>query len=150
MNKSLIAVLLLGLIVVAMAAEVKDRAKSAKMEELRKRKAKIMAKEMAKKGKMHMDKVKKGMRDMPFGRKPDSLAEKQAVKAMKEQVRSGLMTKEEYMHRIREEFKRGQPEEKKAKKTSASRSKRSTKEAFRKVSKDAVKMTEKKRRSPNV
>lgn len=37
------------------------------------------------------------MRDMPFGRKPDLLAEKQAFKAkyeaMKEQVKSGLMAK---------------------------------------------------------
>lgn len=150
MNKSLIAVLLLGLIVVAMAAEVKDRAKSAKMEKLRERKAKLMAK----KEKMHLDKVKKGMREMPFERKSDVLAEKQEFKAkyeaMKEQVRSGLMSKDEFKRIMREESKRGRSEEKKAKKFGASRNKRSTKEAFRKVSKNAVKMTEKKRRSPNV
>jgi len=149
MNKTVIAVLLLGLVVVALAGEAKD--KSAKLEKMRMKKGKLMAK----KEKMHLDKVKKGMREgaIPTDKR-QGLAEKDAFRqkyeAMKEQAKAGALTPEQFkeqMRRLKDEAKRAKAEGK----SEASRNKRSAgiKKSARKM-KDAYKSktAEKKRRSP--
>lgn len=157
MNKAVIALLLLGLVVVAMAGE----AGRDKNEKMRLKKAKIMAK----KEKMHMEKMKKQMlpetakhgKEMARGEGKSRIVD--GLASLRQQLEDGLITIDEFKDKVREfkeEARRQKASKESARKEetrkekAGSRNKRSLKDKNMRKMKPGMKANKaiKERRSP--